>query len=72
MLATGVTWLTGALEPSRYADYLGEGGQETGFLQGAVAMNLYSMGPFLLLFGLMGAFTLLTVQAAAYRRRPAR
>jgi hypothetical protein len=35
----------------------------------AIAMNLNFMGPFLFLFGLLGAFTLLTVQASGVRRK---
>lgn len=34
-----------------------------------IVMNLQSMGSLPFLFGLMGAFTLLTVQAAGFRRK---
>lgn len=72
MLVAGVSWLTGALEPPTYVSVDPSTGQGMEAGQGAIAMNLYSMGPFLLLFGLMGAFTLLTVQAAAFRRARSR
>ena len=36
----------------------------------AIAMNLNFLRPFHFLFGLPGAFTLLTVQAAGFRREP--
>jgi len=72
MLVAGVSWLTGALEPPTYVSVDPSTGQGMEAGQGVIAMNLYSMGPFLLLFGLMGAFTLLTVQAAAFRRAPGR
>ena len=70
ILATGATWLTRKLsEPPSYVSVdpaTGPGdGQRT---PGVIASNLYSMGPFLLLIGLIGAFTLLTVQADGFRR----
>lgn len=69
MLATGLSWLTGALEPPTYVSVDPSTGQGMEGRPGVIASNLYSMGPFVLLFGLLGALTLLTVQAAAFRRR---
>lgn len=69
MLATGLSWLTGALEPPTYVSVDPSTGQGMEGRPGVIVSNLYSMGPFVLLFGLLGALTLLTVQAAAFRRR---
>ncbi|UPO77344.1 hypothetical protein [Arthrobacter sp. Helios] len=69
MLAAGLSWLTGALEPPTYVSVDPSTGQGMEGRPGVIASNLYSMGPFVLLFGLLGALTLLTVQAAAFRRR---
>lgn len=68
MLATGMSWLTGALEPTTYFSVDPSTGQGMEGGPGVIASNLYGMGPFVLLFGLLGALTLLTVQAAAFRR----
>lgn len=68
LLAVGLAWLTGAFSaPQLYYDP--SSNQPSEGSTSVIAMNLYSMGPFLLLFGLLGAFTLLTVQAAGYRRK---
>ncbi|MCC9194453.1 hypothetical protein LOC59_12465 [Arthrobacter sp. zg-Y916] len=65
-LAAGLAWLTGTLPASQML-YDSSGNLLTESST-AIAMNLNFMGPFLFLFGLLGAFTLLTVQAAAFRR----
>lgn len=68
LLAVGLAWLTGAFSaPQLYYDP--SSNQPSEGSTSVIAMNLYSMGPFLLLFGLLGAFTLLTVQAAGFRRK---
>ena len=69
VLATGMAWLTGALEPDSYYSVDPSSGDGMDSSQGRIASYLYGMGPFLLLLGLIGAFTLLTMQAATYRRR---
>ena len=71
LLFAGLMWITGGLEPDRYASYLDESssGQANDRPRGPFALNLYSLGPIPLLLGVMGAFTLLTVQAATFRRR---
>lgn len=66
LLAVGLAWLTGAFSAPRLY-YDPSSNQPSEGSTSVVAMNLYSMGPFLLLFGLLGAFTLLTVQAAGFR-----
>ncbi|MBD8043385.1 hypothetical protein H9638_06110 [Arthrobacter sp. Sa2BUA2] len=68
MLAAGLFWLTGALAPPRYISVDPATGQGMEGMSGVIASNLYSMGPFLLLIGLIGALALLTVQAAGFRR----
>ena len=70
LLMAGFAWITGRLEPRRYAFYLYESssGQANDRPWGLIAMNLSSLGPIPLLLGVMGAFTLLTVQAAGFRR----
>lgn len=70
LLVAGLVWLTGSLEPRRYASYLYESSsdQGSGRPRGPFALNLSSLGPIPLLLGVMGAFTLLTVQAAGFRR----
>ena len=65
MLGLGLGWLTGAFSAPQYYD---PSGNQTAESASVIAMNLYSMGPFLFLFGMIGAFTLLTVQAAGFRR----
>ena len=66
MLAGGLLWFTGALPEPNYGSYSSVTGQAPA--SNVMATNLYSMGGFLLLFGLVSACTLLTVQAARYRR----
>ena len=70
LLIAGLMWITGGLEPDRYASYLEESssGQANDGPRGPFALNLYSLGPIPLLLGVMGAFTLLTVQAGSFRR----
>lgn len=70
LLMAGLAWLTGGLEPRRYATYLYEASsdQGSGRPRGPFVLNLSSLGPIPLLLGVMGAFTLLTVQAAGFRR----
>ena len=66
-LAVGLAWLTGTLPPSRML-YDSSGNLLTESST-AIAMNLNFMGSFLFLFGLLGAFTLLTVRASGFRRK---
>lgn len=70
LLVAGLAWVTGGLEPRRYATYLYESSSDQGSdrPRGPLALNLSSLGPIPLLLGVMGAFTLLTVQAAGFRR----
>ncbi|MBD7996474.1 hypothetical protein H9639_14330 [Arthrobacter sp. Sa2CUA1] len=68
MLAAGLFWLTGALEPPRYVSVDPATGQGMESGPSVIASNLYGVGPFLLLLGLIGALTLLTVQADGFRR----
>ncbi len=68
ILATGAAWLTGAFDPPSYVSVDPATGRGMAGRPGILVSNLYSMGPFLLLIGLIGAFTLLTVQADRFRR----
>ena len=68
LLAVGLAWLTGAFSaPQMYYDP--STNQPSDGSSTVITMNLYSMGPFMFLFGILGAFTLLTVQAAGFRRK---
>ena len=66
LLAHGLVWLTESFPVPQFDPITGISTDET---PGAMVMNLYSMGPFPFLIGLVGAFTLLTVQAAGFRRK---
>jgi len=66
LLAHGLVWLTGSFPVPQFDPATGISTDE---MPNAMVMNLYSMGPAPLLFGLIGAFTLLTVQAAGFRRK---
>ncbi|MBF4993287.1 hypothetical protein ITX31_04065 [Arthrobacter gandavensis] len=68
-LAVGLWWLTSSYPmPKTYYDPTGT--QQLIETSSQIAMNLYGIGAFLLLLGIMGAFTLLVVQSARFRRRP--
>lgn len=64
LLAHGLVWLTGAFP---VPDFDPTTGIATGELPSEFVMNLSSMGPAPFLLGLLGAFTLLAVQAAGFR-----
>ncbi|MSR98511.1 hypothetical protein FYJ28_06685 [Arthrobacter sp. BL-252-APC-1A] len=67
LLAVGLAWLTGAFSaPQMYYDP--STNQPSDGSSTVITMNLYSMGPFMFLFGILGAFTLLVVQSARFRR----
>ncbi|MEB7503957.1 hypothetical protein [Arthrobacter koreensis] len=65
LLAHGLAWLTGAFP---VPDFDPTTGIATGEMPSEFVMNLSSMGPAPFLLGLLGAFTLLAVQAAGFRR----
>lgn len=65
LLAHGLVWLTGAFP---VPDFDPTTGITTGEMPSEIMMNLSSMGPAPFLLGLLGAFTLLAVQAAGFRR----
>lgn len=67
LLLCGVSWLTGllTLSPEFYDPSFS---QDRGVGE-VMAMNLASTGPVPFLFGLLGAFTLLVVQAVGFRRK---
>jgi len=67
LLAGGLAWLTGALPPAQMT--FDAAGNSLDPPSRVMLMNLHTMGPLLFLFGMMGAFTLLTVQAAGFRRK---
>lgn len=65
-LAIGLWWLTSSFPtPQSYYDPSGNQSVET---SSQIAMNLYGLGSFLFLIGILGAFTLLVVQSARFRR----
>ena len=65
LLAHGLVWLTGAFP---VPDFDPTTGIATGEMPSEFVMNLSSMGPAPFLLGLLGAFTLLAVQAVGFRR----
>ncbi|MER1995163.1 MAG: hypothetical protein ABTA24_01525 [Arthrobacter sp.] len=67
LLAAGLAWFTGVLPPTQML--FDPSGNSISPPQSVIVMNLQSMGPMPFLFGLIGAFTLLTVQAAGYQRK---
>ncbi|KPN19377.1 MULTISPECIES: hypothetical protein [unclassified Arthrobacter] len=67
LLAAGLAWFTGVLPPSQMI--FDPSGNNLNPPSSVIVMNLQSMGSLPFLFGLMGAFTLLTVQAAGFRRK---
>ncbi|MER1995164.1 MAG: hypothetical protein ABTA24_01530 [Arthrobacter sp.] len=68
-LAVGLWWLTSSYPmPRMYYDPAGT--NQLIETSSQIAMNLYGIGALLLLLGIMGAFTLLLVQSARFRRRP--
>ncbi|MET4060225.1 hypothetical protein ABIB35_001770 [Arthrobacter sp. UYP6] len=74
-LIAGLGWLFGVFEPNwdTYAvDTAGPGASdvtaETTLLSPELESNLYSLGPFAMVFGMLGAVILLTVQALLFRR----
>ncbi|MER1998062.1 MAG: hypothetical protein ABTA24_16415 [Arthrobacter sp.] len=66
LLALGLSWLGGMFSVDQ--QYFAAPGMPTEDMPSAIVMNLYSMGPTPFLLGLFGAFTLLVVQGAAFRR----
>lgn len=66
LLAHGLLWLTGSFPVPQFDPTTGISTDE---MPSAMVMNLSSMGPAPFLFGLVGAFTLLTVQAAGFRQK---
>jgi len=66
LLAAGLAWLTGALPPQQML--FDASGNSLDPPSRVMLMNLHSVGPLLFLFGAMGAFTLLVVQGARFRR----
>ncbi|MBF4993286.1 hypothetical protein ITX31_04060 [Arthrobacter gandavensis] len=67
LLAAGLARFTGVLPPAQML--FDPSGNSITPPQGVIVMNLQSMGAMPFLFGLIGAFTLLTVQAAGYQRK---
>ena len=65
LLAAGLAWFTGVLPPSQMN--FDASGNSLDPPSRVMLGHLYSMGPLLFLFGLMGAFTLLVVQGARFR-----
>lgn len=65
LLAHGLVWLTGAFP---VPDFDPTTGNTTGEMPSEIVMNLSGMGPAPFILGLLGAFTLLAVQAAGFRR----
>lgn len=66
-LAVGLWWLVGSVPmPQMYYDPSGT--NQLTVTSSKIAMNLYQMGPVMLLFGIAGAFALLVVQGARFRR----
>ena len=66
-LAVGLWWLMGSVPmPNLYYDPTGT--NQLTPASSKIAMNLYQMGPEILLFGIMGAFTLLVMQGVRFRR----
>ena len=65
LLAHGLVWLTGAFP---VPDFDPTTGIATGEMPSEFVMKLSSMGPAPFLLGLLGAFTLLAVQAVGFRR----
>ena len=74
-LIVGLSWLFGVFAPNwdTYAvETTGPGASdvtsETTLLSPELESNLYSLGPFALVFGMLGAVILLTAQALMFRR----
>ncbi|MFF3036715.1 hypothetical protein [Arthrobacter citreus] len=66
-LAVGLWWLMGSVPmPNLYYDPTGT--NQLTPASSKIAMNLYQMGPMILLFGIVGAFTLLVMQGTRFRR----
>ena len=66
-LAVGLWWLMGSVPmPNLYYDPTGT--NQLTPASSKIAMNLYQMGPVILLFGIVGAFTLLVMQGTRFRR----
>lgn len=66
-LAVGLWWLVSSYPmPQMYYDATGT--NQLTPISSKIVMNLYQMGPEILLFGIMGAFTLLVMQGVRFRR----
>lgn len=73
MLAVGAGWLFGIFEPAwnSYPPVSNPNGASgTSALSQEVQANLYSLGPFVMVFGLLGAVILLAMQATMFNRGP--
>jgi len=69
LLAAGLSWFTGILPPSQML--YDPTGNPISPPTSVMVMNLQSMGPLPFILGLMGAFTLVAVQAARFGRNTA-
>ncbi|MEB7503956.1 hypothetical protein [Arthrobacter koreensis] len=66
-LAVGLWWVVSSYPmPQMYYDPTGT--NQLTPASSKIVMNLYQMGPEILLFGIMGAFTLLVMQGVRFRR----
>jgi hypothetical protein len=73
MLAVGTGWLFGIFEPAwnSYPPVSNPNGASgTSALSQEVQANLYTLGPFVMVFGLLGAVILLALQATMFSRGP--
>ncbi|MBD7996464.1 hypothetical protein H9639_14280 [Arthrobacter sp. Sa2CUA1] len=66
-LVLGVGSMAGIFDASR--QYYDPANPDSAGSSNTFLLNLFSMGPFFFLFSVIGAFTLLTVQAVTFRRR---